>query len=94
MSNNYTLPILPSENYYWELKRRNGAYSWSDQLTIFKKRKYWFDKNCGQFNINGWHMDNPLTTDEIMDKAEEFVRAGLEGPLTPITGYRYNGRDY
>ena len=93
-NNDYALPALPGDKYYWELKRREGAYAWSDQLTIFRRRKYWFPKNCGSFAVNGTRMARPLTPDEILDKADEFVDKGLNGPLTPITGYRYEGTEY
>ena len=91
----YTLPIPVDGDYYWKFKDSGGdGIAWYDNLLLYRRREYWFDKCCGAVTTNSWFMDHPLTPDEVMEKASYLVAQEAEGPLTPITGYRYKGTEH
>ena len=95
MDNDYTLPVPPKGDYYWEFRDVGGdGIAWHDNLVLYRHRKHWFDKRCGVVTTNSWLMDQPLTPDEALEKASYLVAQEMNGPLTPITGYRHKGTEY
>ena len=91
----YTLPIPVDGDYYWKFKDSGGdGIAWYDNLLLYRRRKYWFDKRCGVVTVNSWRMDCPLTSEQVVDMASLCVRQEMNGPLVPITGYRYKGTEY
>ena len=95
MNKDYTLPLPPSGDYYWAFLDSDGdGIAWYDNLVLYRPRKYWFDKRCGVVTVNSWRMERPLTSDQVMDMASLCVRQETNGPLVPITGYRYKGAEY
>lgn len=92
--NNCVLPAFPDERFYWKFNDSGDGIAWSDNLILYRKRKFWFDKHCGSIVVNAWRADRPLTADEILNKARKLAEEQFLGPLSPITGYRYRGKEY
>ena len=95
MSDEYALRLPNDDDYYWKFKDSGGdGIAWYDHLILYRRRKYWFDKCCGVVTVNSWRMECPLTSEQVVDRASLCVRQELNGPLVPVTGYRYKGMEY